>query len=83
VIKPKPFSSLNHFTVPVWRLDMVYLQEHNFSVVRAAQANWAHRAIIVELSGRRALSMRSLSIHCKYAGLITVFCEYFQGFSWS
>ncbi|GBH18555.1 5,10-methylenetetrahydrofolate reductase [Pseudomonas syringae pv. actinidiae] len=30
VIKPKPFSSLNHFTVPVWRLDMVYLQKHNF-----------------------------------------------------
>jgi hypothetical protein len=25
VMKPKPFSSLNHLTVPVWRLDMVYL----------------------------------------------------------
>jgi hypothetical protein len=23
VMKPKPFSSLNHLTVPVWRLDMV------------------------------------------------------------
>jgi hypothetical protein len=25
VYEPKPFSSLNHLTVPVWRLDMVYL----------------------------------------------------------
>jgi len=30
----EPFSSLNHLTVPVWRLDMVYLQEtYIFSVL--------------------------------------------------
>jgi hypothetical protein len=46
VMKPKPFSSLNHLTVPVWRLDMVNLQKHDFFRVRCCQAT-GHGNIIV------------------------------------